>query len=98
MTTGQIYWGAVPFVLIQLIMVALIIAFPGLVSGGLAKKAAVEHRQMQIEVPSRGASRRQARRSKANQKTPAEQDISEGLTSSAGARCAARCADTMKLS
>src|SRR6185503_14767470 len=30
-TTGQIYWGAVPFVLIQLIMVALIIAFPGLV-------------------------------------------------------------------
>ena len=50
-TTGQIYWGAVPFVLIQLIMVALIIAFPGLVSGGLAKKAAVNTEQMQIEVP-----------------------------------------------
>ncbi|MFL6570110.1 MAG: TRAP transporter large permease subunit [Burkholderiales bacterium] len=50
-TTGQIYWGAVPFVLIQLIMVTLIIAFPGLVSGGLAKKAAVNTEQMQIEVP-----------------------------------------------
>jgi tripartite ATP-independent transporter DctM subunit len=50
-TTGQIYWGAVPFVLIQLLMVALIIAFPGLVSGGLAKKAAVNTEQMQIEVP-----------------------------------------------
>ena len=30
-TTGQIYWGAVPYVVIQLIMVGLLIAFPGLV-------------------------------------------------------------------
>jgi TRAP-type mannitol/chloroaromatic compound transport system permease large subunit len=30
-TTGQIYWGAVPFVIIQCLMVALLIAFPGLV-------------------------------------------------------------------
>jgi TRAP-type mannitol/chloroaromatic compound transport system permease large subunit len=30
-TTGQIYWGAVPFVVIQLIMVALVITFPGMV-------------------------------------------------------------------
>jgi len=50
-TTGQIYWGAVPFVLIQLIMVTLIIAFPGLVSGGLAKKPAVNTDQIQIEIP-----------------------------------------------
>jgi TRAP-type mannitol/chloroaromatic compound transport system permease large subunit len=35
-TIEQIYWGAVPFVLIQLFMVALIIAFPGIVSTGLA--------------------------------------------------------------
>jgi TRAP-type mannitol/chloroaromatic compound transport system permease large subunit len=27
-TTGQIYWGAIPFVLIQIVMVALLIAFP----------------------------------------------------------------------
>ncbi len=30
-TTGQIYWGAIPFVTIQLIMVSLVIAFPQLV-------------------------------------------------------------------
>jgi tripartite ATP-independent transporter DctM subunit len=30
-TTGQIYWGAVPFVVIQLIMVSLAIAFPDMV-------------------------------------------------------------------
>jgi len=30
-TTGQIYWGAVPFVIIQMIMVGLLIAFPQLV-------------------------------------------------------------------
>jgi len=31
-TTGQIYWGAIPFVVIQCIMVGLIIAFPQLVA------------------------------------------------------------------
>ena len=30
-TTGQIYWGAVPFVIIQMIMVGLLIVFPQLV-------------------------------------------------------------------
>nr|WP_245198296.1 TRAP transporter large permease subunit [Jiella mangrovi] len=30
-TTGQIYWGAVPFVCIQVVMVGLTIAFPGMV-------------------------------------------------------------------
>ena len=30
-TTGQIYWGAVPFVLIQVIMVGLAIAFPPMI-------------------------------------------------------------------
>jgi hypothetical protein len=50
-TTGQIYWGAVPFVIIQVIMVGLIIAFPGLVSGGLAKKAEEDLTNFQIEAP-----------------------------------------------
>ena len=30
-TTGQIYWGAVPFVVIQVVMVGLVIVFPGMV-------------------------------------------------------------------
>jgi len=50
-TTGQIYWGAVPFVLIQILMVGLIIAFPNLVSGGLAKKAEIDLSNIQIDAP-----------------------------------------------
>ena len=50
-TTGQIYWGAVPFVLIQILMVALIITFPGIVTGGIAKKQALDIRNIQIDVP-----------------------------------------------
>ena len=49
MTTGQIYWGSVPFVLIQIVMVGLIIAFPNLVSGGLAKKAETDISNVKIE-------------------------------------------------
>ena len=49
-TTGQIYWGAVPFVLIQVFMVGLIIAFPGLVSGGLGKAAALDTSNVKLEV------------------------------------------------
>jgi hypothetical protein len=30
-TTGQIYWGAVPFVCIQVLMIGITIAFPGMV-------------------------------------------------------------------
>jgi hypothetical protein len=50
-TTGQIYWGAVPFVVIQVIMVGLIIAFPGLVSGGLVKEKEVDLEKFRIEIP-----------------------------------------------
>lgn len=49
-TTGQIYWGAVPFVLIQIIMVGLIIAFPGLISTA-DKAKQVDTSKTQIEIP-----------------------------------------------
>ncbi|MBN8488080.1 MAG: TRAP transporter large permease subunit [Burkholderiales bacterium] len=49
-TTGQIYWGSVPFVIIQIIMVGLIIAFPNLVSGGLDKKADLDTSNVVIEA------------------------------------------------
>lgn len=48
--TTQIYWGAVPFVIIQIIMVGLIIAFPNLVSGGLDKQEAVDMQQVEREL------------------------------------------------
>ena len=46
-TTGQIYWGAIPFVVIQCIMVALIIAFPALVT---YDKPAAEGSGPQIDI------------------------------------------------
>jgi len=49
-TTGQIYWGAVPFVVIQVIMVAIVIAFPGLATGNLDKNT-LDPASMQIEIP-----------------------------------------------
>jgi tripartite ATP-independent transporter DctM subunit len=49
-TTGQIYWGAVPFVLIQVVMVGMIITFPDLVSGGLGKKAQLDTTNIKIEI------------------------------------------------
>ena len=49
-TTGQIYWGAVPFVVIQVVMVALVIAFPALVTGGLTKEKKIDIEQIQLEV------------------------------------------------
>ena len=47
-TTKQIYWGAIPFVVIQIIMVALIIAFPGLVS--VEKKEVFDDSQAEIVI------------------------------------------------
>ncbi len=49
-TTMQIYWGAVPFVLIQVIMVGLIIAFPGIVSSGLDKAVVYDLDKTQQEM------------------------------------------------
>jgi GntP family gluconate:H+ symporter len=49
-TTMQIYWGAVPFVIIQIIMVALIIFFPGIVSSGLDKEEKVDLDQVQMQM------------------------------------------------
>ena len=50
-TTMQIYWGAVPFVVIQMIMVAIVIAFPQLVTMGLDKPVDVNLDDVKIEIP-----------------------------------------------
>jgi TRAP-type mannitol/chloroaromatic compound transport system permease large subunit len=49
-TTMQIYWGAVPFVVIQIVMVGLIIAFPGIVSSGLDKVEKFDLDKVILEV------------------------------------------------
>jgi GntP family gluconate:H+ symporter len=48
-TTMQIYWGAVPFVLIQVMMVGMIIAFPGIVSRDVEQKVDLD--KVKIEMP-----------------------------------------------
>jgi tripartite ATP-independent transporter DctM subunit len=50
-TTGQIYWGAVPFVVIQCIMVGLVIAFPALVMHYKGTGPTVDPSKIQIEIP-----------------------------------------------
>ncbi len=50
-TTGQIYWGAVPFVGIQILMVALTIMFPQMVMHYKGTGATVDPNTIKIEVP-----------------------------------------------
>jgi len=50
-TTAQIYWGAVPFVCIQVIMVALIIMFPNLVLSGVDRGTGIDPNKVQIDIP-----------------------------------------------
>ncbi|MES2227452.1 MAG: TRAP transporter large permease subunit [Pseudomonadota bacterium] len=49
-TTGQIYWGAIPFVIIQIVMVGLIIAFPGIVTRDTNKAAEGNLEQLQQQI------------------------------------------------
>jgi hypothetical protein len=55
-TIEQIYWGAVPFVIIQLIMVGLIIAFPGIVSTGGSKEPTVDAEAVMMQMREDSAS------------------------------------------
>jgi len=55
--TSEIYWGAIPFVLIQILMIAIVIAFPRIVTGnitaapGAIKGSGAEELRRQIEGP-----------------------------------------------
>jgi hypothetical protein len=75
-TIEQIYWGAVPFVIIQIVMVGLIIAFPGLVSSGLTKDPTVDADQViqQMEVDKKQESDDQAAAAIANPASAEEAD------------------------
>jgi len=55
--TSEIYWGAIPFVAIQVLMVAIVIAFPRIVTGnisevaGAIKGSGADELRRQIEGP-----------------------------------------------
>jgi hypothetical protein len=50
-TTGQIYWGAVPFVCIQLIMVGLAIMFPQMIMHYKSSHSTVDPSTIEIILP-----------------------------------------------
>ncbi|MFZ1047788.1 MAG: TRAP transporter large permease subunit [Pseudolabrys sp.] len=50
-TTGQIYWGAVPFVVIQVTMVVLVILFPAMVMHYKGVGTGVDPSKIKIELP-----------------------------------------------
>ena len=49
-TTGQIYWGAIPFVLIQLIMVTLLIVFPAMSLVYKSGEPKIDINKVKIEI------------------------------------------------
>jgi len=50
-TTAEIYWGAIPFVVIQCIAVALVIAFPAMVMHYKGSGSTIDPSKIQIELP-----------------------------------------------
>ena len=50
-TTGQIYWGAVPFVVIQVIMVLLVILFPAMVMHYKGALSTIDPNTIKIDIP-----------------------------------------------
>jgi TRAP-type mannitol/chloroaromatic compound transport system permease large subunit len=51
LTTGQIYWGIIPYVAIQLIMVGIVIAFPRIVTGSLDTGTGINPNAVHFEAP-----------------------------------------------
>src|SRR5215831_12451582 len=49
--SSQIYWGAIPWVALQLIMVAIVIAWPGLVTALLDTGPSVDPSKIEIVIP-----------------------------------------------
>jgi TRAP-type mannitol/chloroaromatic compound transport system permease large subunit len=54
-TTGQIYWGAVPFVVIQVMMVLLVIMFPSMVMHYKGALSTIDPNTIKIEIPQQEA-------------------------------------------
>jgi TRAP-type mannitol/chloroaromatic compound transport system permease large subunit len=50
-TTGQIYWGAIPFVVLQIIMVLLVIFFPAMVMHYKGTGTKIDPNKVKIEIP-----------------------------------------------
>ena len=49
--SSSIYWGAIPWVVLQLIMVGIVIAWPGLVTGLLDQPVVIDPSDVDIDIP-----------------------------------------------
>jgi tripartite ATP-independent transporter DctM subunit len=49
--TSDIYWGAIPWVVLQIILVAIVILWPGSVTYWLDKKSNIDPSKIQIDIP-----------------------------------------------
>jgi TRAP-type mannitol/chloroaromatic compound transport system permease large subunit len=58
--SSQIYWGAIPWVVLQLIMVGIVIAWPALVTSFLDKGNNVDPTKIQLEIPKSDFERKDA--------------------------------------
>jgi tripartite ATP-independent transporter DctM subunit len=52
--SSDIYWGAIPWIVLQLILVGILVAFPGLVTAFLDKPKVQDLNNIQIELPALG--------------------------------------------
>src|SRR4029450_2956876 len=52
--TSDIYWGAIPWVFLQVILVVIVIFWPGSVTYGIDKGRVVDPSKFEIQVPTLG--------------------------------------------
>ena len=52
--TTDIYWGAIPWLILQLVLVALLIAFPEIVTSFIAAPSNIDPNSIQIDIPGLG--------------------------------------------
>ncbi|WP_322996116.1 TRAP transporter large permease subunit [Castellaniella sp.] len=49
-TTGQIYWGSIPFIIIQIVMVVVVLSYPGIVTHYKADRPEVNIEDIKIDM------------------------------------------------
>ena len=68
--TTDIYWGAIPFVCIQIIMIAVVIAFPSLVTGTISAETPKDTSNVEIRIPAPGQEKDKRGESKGGGSSP----------------------------
>jgi tripartite ATP-independent transporter DctM subunit len=74
--SSAIYWGAIPWVVLQLIMVAIVIFWPGLVTFMLDKPSGVDPSTIKIELPQTEFQKDQEKSEKEGEEEPPPPDFS----------------------